>query len=51
MTSSADVLIPSFSSDVIKSLPIYYRAVAEHLADSGRVIIRDPSELPEKEQG
>lgn len=42
--STSDVLIPSFASDVVDSLPLYYRALAHHLADTGRAIIEYPSE-------
>jgi len=42
--STSDVLIPSFSSEVIDSLPLYYKALAHHLADTGRAIIESPSE-------
>jgi hypothetical protein len=42
--STSDVLIPSFSPDVVESLPLYYRAMALHLADTGRAIIEYPSE-------
>jgi len=41
LTQSADVLIPSFSSDVVDSLPLYYRALAHHLAETGRAIIKE----------
>jgi uncharacterized membrane-anchored protein YhcB (DUF1043 family) len=40
--STSDVL--TFSSEVVESLPLYYRALAKHLADTGRAIIEDPSE-------
>ena len=39
MTKSADVITPSFSREVVESLPLYYRAMAEHLADTGRAVI------------
>jgi len=48
VSSSSEVLI--FSSEVVESLPLYYRAIAEHLADTGRAIIGDPSEKSEKEK-
>jgi len=44
--STSDVLIPSFSAEVVDSLPAYYKALARHLADTGRAIIEDPSEKP-----
>ena len=44
--STSDVLIPSFSADVIAALPLWYKALAHHLADTGRAIIEDPSEKP-----
>jgi len=50
MTSASDVLMPSFSSEVVDSLPLYYRAMALHLANTGRAII-EPSEQPETEKG
>ena len=31
-------------SDVVDSLPLYYRALALHLADTGRVVIKDTLE-------
>jgi hypothetical protein len=31
-------------SGVVNGLPLYYRALAEHLADTGRVVIKDISE-------
>jgi len=46
--SASEVL--TFSSEVFDSLPLYYRALAEHLENTGRAIIEDPSEKPEKEQ-
>jgi len=45
MSSSLEVL--TFSSDVVDSLPLFYRALAHHLADTGRAIIEDSSEKPE----
>jgi hypothetical protein len=42
MTISLDQLV--ISPGVFESLPLYYRAMAQHLADTGRVIIGDPSE-------
>ena len=48
--STSDVLIPSFSSDVVDSLPLQYRAMALHLAETGRVKIEDSEkEQPEEE--
>jgi len=44
MTQSAEVIIPSFSSEVVESLPVYYRALAKHLAHTGRAIINDSSD-------
>jgi hypothetical protein len=45
--SASEVL--TFSSDVVDSLPLYYRALAKHLADTGRAII-EFSEKPEEEK-
>ena len=44
MTQSAEVIIPSFSSEVVESLPVYYRALAKYLAHTGRAIINDSSD-------
>ena len=44
MTSASEGNIPSFSVDVVDSLPLYYKALAQHLADTGRAIIESPSE-------
>lgn len=33
--------IPVLSSDVIVDLPLYYRVLAEYLAETGRVIVKD----------
>jgi uncharacterized membrane-anchored protein YhcB (DUF1043 family) len=44
MSSSSEVL--TISLEVVNSLPAYYRALAHHLADTGRAIIEDPSEQP-----
>jgi uncharacterized membrane-anchored protein YhcB (DUF1043 family) len=46
--STSEVL--TFSSDVVETLPLYYRALAQHLATTGRAIIEDPSEKAEKKQ-
>jgi len=46
MSTSANI-IPSFSSEIVDSLPLYYRALAQHLADTGRAIIESPSEKQE----
>lgn len=46
--STADILIPSFPLEVVDSLPLYYRAMAHHLADTGRAVIEDPSEQPKE---
>jgi len=40
----------TFSSEVVDSLPLYYRALAHHLADTGRAII-EPSEQTDKAKG
>jgi len=32
------------SSDVVKSLPLYYRALAKYLVNTGRALINEPSE-------
>lgn len=49
--SAPDVLIPSFSADVVRSLPLLYRATALHMANIGRAIIKeDPEQLDPKEQ-
>jgi len=40
--SASEVL--TFSSEVVDSLPLYYKALAHHLADTGRAIIEDSSE-------
>lgn len=45
MSSSSEVL--TFSRDVVDSLPDYYRCLAEHLADTGRAVIKDNSEKTE----
>jgi hypothetical protein len=50
MTSSADVIIPSFPSDVVESLPIYYRAMAQHLAETGRITIEDSAGQPDRKE-
>ena len=34
------------SSDVVKKLPLYYRALAQHLANTGRAIIKETSSKP-----
>jgi hypothetical protein len=47
MTQLADVIIPSFSSDVVQDLPAYYRVMAHHLANTGRLVITDSSEKTE----
>ena len=44
MTQLAEVIIPSFSSEVVESLPVYYRALAKHLAHTGRAIIKNSSD-------
>lgn len=31
----------TLSSDVVKGLPLYYRALVQHLANTGRAIITD----------
>jgi hypothetical protein len=36
-------------SDVVDSLPLYYRAMAQHLADTNRIIIKGSSEESAKE--
>jgi hypothetical protein len=46
MTSASGVIIPCFSSDVVESLPLQYRAIALHLAETGRVKIEDKKEKP-----
>jgi hypothetical protein len=43
--SASEVL--TFSSEVVDSLPLYYKALAYHLADTGRAIIESPSEKQE----
>lgn len=48
MTSASEPII--FSSDVVKSLPLLYRATALHLANTGRVIIKDSEQPDPKEQ-
>lgn len=42
MTSASEPII--FSSDVVKGLPPYYRALVQHLVNTGRAIVREPSE-------
>jgi hypothetical protein len=49
MSTSANI-IPSFSSEIVDSLPLYYKALAQHLADTGRATI-GPSEQTEKAKG
>jgi hypothetical protein len=44
MTSASEGNIPSFSRDVVENLPLYYRAMAEHLAETGRAVIKGTSE-------
>lgn len=44
MTQSSDLIIPSFSSEVVESLPVYYRALVKHLVNTGRAIIVDSLE-------
>jgi hypothetical protein len=34
-------VIPVLSSDVIADLPLYYRVLAQYLAETGRVVIKD----------
>ena len=46
--SASEVL--TFSSEVVDSLPLYYKALAQHLADTGRATI-GPSEQTEKAKG
>jgi hypothetical protein len=46
--SASEVL--TFSSEVVDSLPLLYRAMALYLQDTGRAIIKDPSEQSEKVQ-
>ena len=41
------VSVPILSSDRVAALPDYYRALAERLADTGRIVIKDTSEKPE----
>lgn len=36
--------LPIISADTLQSLPAYYRALAKHLADTGRVVIKEHSE-------
>lgn len=33
-----------FSADVVEALPVYYRCMAQHLANTGRAIIRNSEE-------
>lgn len=33
-----------FSADVVESLPVYYRCMAQHLANTGRAVIRNSEE-------
>lgn len=40
--SAPEVL--TFPYGVVDSLPLYYRALAKHLVDTGRAIIEDPPE-------
>ena len=47
MSSSSEVL--TISSEVFDSLPLYYRALAHHLADTGRAVIEDPSEKSQED--
>ena len=47
MTSASEGNIPSFSADVVNGLPLYYRALAATLAETGRIAIKDTSEKPE----
>lgn len=42
MTSAREPII--FSSDVVKGLPLYYRAMVQHLVNTGRAILKDPSD-------
>lgn len=39
MTSAPEGKIPCFSADVIRELPLFYRAMAEYLAETGRAVI------------
>jgi len=48
MNQSADVIIPSFPADVVNGLPLYYRAMAEHLAETGRAVITDSEKAENK---
>ena len=41
--STADNLIPSFSSELVEGLPTYYKALALHLAGTGRLVIEGSS--------
>jgi|GEM_PF-7063324 len=40
MTLAQEPII--FSSDVVKGLPLYYRAMVQRLVDTGRAVLKDP---------
>jgi len=41
MKSAPEGNIPCFSASVIRELPLFYRAMAEYLAETGRAVIKD----------
>lgn len=47
MTSESIPLI--FSADVVEALPLYYRCMAQHLANTGRAVIRNSEEEADEE--
>jgi hypothetical protein len=42
MTSASEPII--LSSDVVKAFPLHYRALVQHLVNTGRAIIKESSE-------
>ena len=46
--STSEIL--TLSSEVVQSLPLYYRALAQHLSETGRAVIENPSEQPDRKE-
>ena len=44
MLASEQIIL---SADVVNSLPLYYRCLAQHLADTGRAVITEKPENTE----
>jgi len=45
MSASGQIIL---SPDVVNSLPVYYRCLVQHLADTGRAVIKDASGKPDE---